>query len=214
MGKRIHSYFVSLGLSEEEASVLHHQYYTQYGLALRGLTRHHDIDPMDFDRKCDRTLPLEQLIKPNPALLQLFKDLDRSKVRVWALTNAYEFHARRVLQILQVEDQIEGLVYCDYSQPNFSCKPEPEFYHDAMKKAGVSDPSKCFFVDDSRLNIEAARRLGWGRCAHFLETGLEAVEGGQAKKLTNQDHENLEGIDVINNLEELRTIWPDIFVTR
>ena len=37
------AYFVSLGLGHEEASELHLKYYTQYGLALRGLTRHHDI---------------------------------------------------------------------------------------------------------------------------------------------------------------------------
>lgn len=37
------AYFVSLGLDKDEASELHHRYYTQYGLALRGLTRHHDI---------------------------------------------------------------------------------------------------------------------------------------------------------------------------
>ena len=37
------AYFVSLGIDEDEASELHHKYYKQYGLALRGLTRHHDI---------------------------------------------------------------------------------------------------------------------------------------------------------------------------
>lgn len=37
------AYFVSLGIDEAEASELHHKYYKQYGLALRGLTRHHDI---------------------------------------------------------------------------------------------------------------------------------------------------------------------------
>ena len=37
------AYFLSLGFPEEEASELHHKYYTQYGLALRGLVRHHQI---------------------------------------------------------------------------------------------------------------------------------------------------------------------------
>ena len=36
-------YFVSLGLPDDEASVLHLQYYSQYGLAIRGLVRHHQI---------------------------------------------------------------------------------------------------------------------------------------------------------------------------
>ena len=37
------AYFISLGLSNEEASELHQRYYTQYGLALRGLRRHHGV---------------------------------------------------------------------------------------------------------------------------------------------------------------------------
>ena len=37
------AYFISLGFPEEEASELHHKYYKQYGLALRGLVRHHQI---------------------------------------------------------------------------------------------------------------------------------------------------------------------------
>jgi len=37
------AYFVSLGLAHDEAADLHHHYYTEYGLALRGLTRHHDV---------------------------------------------------------------------------------------------------------------------------------------------------------------------------
>ncbi|KAF9247306.1 pyrimidine 5-nucleotidase [Melanogaster broomeanus] len=213
MGQRIHAYFVSLGLDEDEASELHYKYYTQYGLALRGLTRHHDIDPLDFDQKCDGTLPLEDCIKPDPKLRKLFEDLDRTKVRVWALTNAYKNHANRVLGILNLQDQIEGLVYCDYEQPNFTCKPEPEYYHNAMKMANVSDPSKCLFVDDSKLNVIAAKQLGWGRCAHFHEVGLDTMEGGKMKKLeiNGDPGADMEEIAVISNLEELRVVWSDIF---
>ncbi len=46
-------------------------------------------DPLDFDEKCDGSLPLEEMIKPDPSLRKLFEDIDRSKARVWALTNAY-----------------------------------------------------------------------------------------------------------------------------
>ena len=34
----------------------------------------------------------------------------------------------RVLKILNVDDLIDGLVFCEYSDPNFSCKPEREYY--------------------------------------------------------------------------------------
>jgi pyrimidine and pyridine-specific 5'-nucleotidase len=103
------AYFVTLGLSDDAAADLHLKYYTQYGLALRGLAQHHHIgklsfeaivlihksnaphetDPLDFDQKCDGSLPLETMIMPNPPLRKLFQDIDRSKARVWALTNAY-----------------------------------------------------------------------------------------------------------------------------
>jgi hypothetical protein len=47
-------------------------------------------DPLDFDEKCDQSIPLEEMIKPDPAVRQLFLDIDRSKCRVWALTNAFK----------------------------------------------------------------------------------------------------------------------------
>lgn len=37
-------------------------------------------------------------------------------------------HAERVLKILQLRDLVDGIIYCDYKDPNFNCKPEPEYY--------------------------------------------------------------------------------------
>lgn len=47
-------------------------------------------DALDFDSKCDGSLPLEDILKPDPKLRKLLEDIDRSKTRVWALTNAYQ----------------------------------------------------------------------------------------------------------------------------
>ncbi|KAJ3193527.1 hypothetical protein HK101_004665 [Irineochytrium annulatum] len=30
-----------------------------------------------------------------------------------------------------------------------------------MKDANISDMSKCFFVDDAAINVDAAQKLGW-----------------------------------------------------
>jgi pyrimidine and pyridine-specific 5'-nucleotidase len=86
-------------------------------------------------------------------------------------------------------------------------------HNKALKQANVSDPSKCFFVDDSRKNIDAARSLGWGACVHFCEAGLQVVEGGKLKEIGD---ERVQGaadndIPVISDLEELRVVWPQIF---
>ncbi|KAI0320671.1 pyrimidine 5-nucleotidase [Amylostereum chailletii] len=225
MGTRIHAYFLSLGIPDEEATELHHKYYTEYGLALRGLARHHNVDPLDFDRKCDGSLPLEEMIKPDPALRQLFLDIDRTKCRVWGLTNAYRTHAERVLKILQLDDLVDGLIFCDYSEPNFTCKPEPDYYIKAMRTVGVSDPSRILFIDDSAKNIVGARAVGWARCVHFVEWGMQAVEGGRVKEI-GSDTKTLDVVGtanaeaaeamsadtpVVSDLQQLRTVWADIF---
>lgn len=42
----------------------------------------------------------------------------------------------RVLKILNVDDQIDGLVFCDYKDRDFSCKPERRYY-DRVRLPGV-----------------------------------------------------------------------------
>jgi putative hydrolase of the HAD superfamily len=39
------------------------------------------------------------------------------------------------------------------------CKPEPEIYHDCLKKLNA-DPSEALFLDDRELNVRAAEALG------------------------------------------------------
>jgi pyrimidine and pyridine-specific 5'-nucleotidase len=90
MTERIRKYIIGLGLGEEEAERLHQKYYKEYGLAIRGLVMHHKIDALDYDSKCDATLPLETVLKPNEEHKAMLSSLDRSKCRVWALTNAYK----------------------------------------------------------------------------------------------------------------------------
>ena len=80
-----------------------------------------------------------------------------------------------------------------------------------MKQAGISDPSKCLFVDDSRTNVEAAQKLGWGRCVYFCEYGMQVVEGGKVKELRGDEKELPNGIKIVSRLEQLRDIWPDVF---
>lgn len=199
------------------------------------------LDPLDFDRKVDGTLPLEDKIKFDPSVRKLLEDIDRSKARVWGLTNAFlpvclisssvcSFnafqHAKRVLRILKLDDLVEGIVYCDYRVKDFFCKPEAEYFgmvrgfllklfsrrlfdsmlnnYQAMKQAGLSDLSKCYFVDDSRGHVDAARAVGWAKCVHFCER--ENLEGEKIQT----EREN--GVVEIATLEQLRSVWPEIFV--
>ncbi|KAI9090161.1 Haloacid dehalogenase-like hydrolase-domain-containing protein [Phlyctochytrium arcticum] len=167
MGKRIHEYFKRMGFPDEEASELHVRYYTEYGLAVRGLVKYHDIDPLAYDVEVDQSIPLDLYLKNDP---ELRKMLDSMKdVKKWAFTNAYSVHAKRVLKFLGIDDQFAGLTFCDYAKPNFSCKPEEAYYHEVMKAAGVTDPSKCYLVDDAAVNVDTAKRLGW-TAVHVTDT--------------------------------------------
>ncbi|KJZ79941.1 hypothetical protein HIM_00655 [Hirsutella minnesotensis 3608] len=194
----IDQYFVKhLDLPVEEASRLHREYYTNYGLAIEGLVRHHQIDPLDYNAKVDDALPLEKVIKPNPELRRLLEDIDKSKVKMWLLTNAYVNHARRVVRLLGIEDLFEGLTYCDYAKRPLICKPHPDMYKKAMQDAGVEKVEDCYFVDDSYLNCEKAKEFGW-TVAHIVEDDLPVP-----KTPASQFQ--------IRHLRQLRSVFPRLF---
>ncbi|KAG8711421.1 hypothetical protein FRC08_015910 [Ceratobasidium sp. 394] len=210
---KIHKYFIDLNLEPDEARALHRRYYVEYGLSVRGLIQHHEVDPLDFDAKVDASLPLEELLRPDPAIRKLLESIDLSKARIWALTNAYKTHAQRVLKILQLEDLFEGMVFCDYGTQNFACKPERRFYDQALALANTT-AEKSYFVDDNFGNVRAAK---WGHCAFLYSAALDAKKlagtnaGGGVGNVG--DLKPGDGIDVIQRLEDLRSVWPEVFNT-
>lgn len=59
--------------------------------------------------------------------------------------------------------------------------------------------------------MAAALRLGWGHCVHFCEQGLDTMEGGKHKQIGADGQEALKDAVVISTLEELRTVWSELF---
>jgi pyrimidine and pyridine-specific 5'-nucleotidase len=100
--------------------------------------------------------------------------VDRSKCRLWALTNAYVHHARRVLRLLDVDDLFEAVISCDYAHPTFRCKPELEYYRECEVHTGIGSSDRFYLVDDSGLNVAGARQAGWNHAVLFDEDGTEA----------------------------------------
>lgn len=199
MGQRIHAYFLGLGLPEAEAKALHTRYYKEHGLAIRGLLKHHsDIDPLDYDRRVDGSLPLDDLLKPEAELTALLRDLDRTKCRVFALTNAYKSHALRCIRLLGLEDFFDGALYCDYAAgPLFCCKPDLGYYHAAAEIVGTKDTTKFYFVDDSEKNIRAAKELGWQSAVFYNEPEPED-EAPQRSHGARETQEEREAVDALN----------------
>lgn len=200
MSKLIDIYFMKhLSLDQSEAFRLHQEYYKNYGLAIEGLVRHHQIDPLEYNSQVDDALPLEDILSPDPELRKLIQDIDTSKVKLWLFTNAYVNHGKRVVKILGVDDLFEGLTYCDYNSNPLLCKPSEAMFRKAMKEAGVEDMDQCYFVDDSKLNVDAAQKLGW-HAVRLLEPNDD--KDPAATKLKP---------NVISNLKQLRDLFPQFF---
>ncbi|KAL7751038.1 putative suppressor of disruption of TFIIS [Sorochytrium milnesiophthora] len=165
MATKIVAYCRSMGMDEQTAQELSFRYYREYGLAIRGLVRHHQIDADDYDIRVDGSLPLEEVLQPDPELRTILHKL-KPDIKKWVFTNAYVRHAKRVLKILGIEDCFDGMTYCDYLAQDFNCKPDRSFYEQALADAGYTSDAQeagvpVYFVDDSRLNIVAAKKLGW-----------------------------------------------------
>lgn len=135
-----------LSVSHEDATMLHQKYYREYGLAIEGLTRHHKINALEFNRQVDDALPLDTILKPDLKLRAFLESFDRSKVKLWLLTNAYVTHGKRVVKLLGIDDLFEGITYCDYGAEKLICKPHPDMYKKAEAQAEVPSTNKCYFV--------------------------------------------------------------------
>ena len=127
-----------LNVSRQEANELHTRYYKDYGLAIEGMVRHHKVDALEYNKQVDDALPLENILSHNEELRRFLQDIDKSKVKMWLLTNAYVTHGKRVVKLLGVDDLFEGITFCDYGALPFLCKPAPDMYKKAMTEAGVS----------------------------------------------------------------------------
>lgn len=153
---RMGNYMVErLGIPEDEVLSLRRDYYQTYGTTLRGLQKHHHVDADEYLAYV-HDLPLEQYIKPDPALKLI---LQKITPRRFIFTNADVNHAIRVLQILGVEDCFDGII--DIRALDFACKPEPAAYRRALAFAGNPEPKSCLMLDDSPVNLFPAHSLGF-----------------------------------------------------
>ncbi|KAE9969618.1 hypothetical protein BLS_005300 [Venturia inaequalis] len=202
MGDLINEYFQNhLSLPATEASALHTKYYHSYGLAIRGLVRHHQVDALDFNSKVDDAIPLEKFLSPNPQLQAFLSSFDPKKVKLWLLTNAHVTHGKRVVRLLGVEDFFEGITYCDYAEAattgRLLAKPERGMWEKAMREANVQKVEDCYFVDDSYINSKGAAEMGW-KAIHFVEKELDLPEPPASQYR-------------IRELEEIRNVFPQFF---
>jgi pyrimidine 5'-nucleotidase len=153
---RIGLYLIErLHIDQVEANALRMDLYHKYGTTLRGLKITREIDEFDY-LNFVHDVPISKFLSAQPDLKFA---LDQIPLQKWIFTNADTNHAVRVLRALEIEDSIAGII--DVIKISPFCKPEVEAFHKALELSGNPDPCTCILVDDSLLNLETAKKLGF-----------------------------------------------------
>jgi putative hydrolase of the HAD superfamily len=128
--------------------------FEQYGTTLRGLQANYTFEVADFLAYV-HDVPLADYIKPNPALRPVLEAIPARKV---IFTNADVNHAKRVLNVLQLDDCFDDIIDVVAIDPY--CKPMPQSFEIALKTIGETDPRRCAMIDDMPHTTRAARAQG------------------------------------------------------
>ncbi len=154
IGERIDRFMVEeLHFPPEQVPGLRHRLWKQYGTTLRGLQAEYQVN-MDAYLSYVHSLPLQEVLAPDPALPRLLAALPQPK---FIFTNSDAAHARRVLNALGVTDHFQAIIDIYAVAPH--CKPQPEAFQKALERVNER-PENCLLIDDSPDNLEAAQCLG------------------------------------------------------
>jgi putative hydrolase of the HAD superfamily len=183
--KRILEFTMSrLNLPQAEADALRRRYFVEHGTTMRGLQMHHQIDADDYLHFV-HDIPIDEHLKPNPALDSVLASIEQDKV---IFTNASREHAEQVLTALGIRHHFSQIV--DVRDMAYESKPQPSAYQRICDLLGVV-PEECMLVEDNVRNIRPAKALG-------MTTVL--VLDGQA----TPDLEDDESVDfVLRRVEEI-----------
>jgi pyrimidine 5'-nucleotidase len=158
-----------MGFIPDEIPRLREKYFMEYGTTLRGLQAKHGVD-VDEYLAFVHDLPLRDYLAPEPGLRPLIASLPARKL---IFTNADAKHARRVLQVLELDGLFDAIV--DVNSVSPYCKPMPESFQIAMQAAGETDPGRCVMIDDLPRTTRAAREHGmFGILAHSGDLSPDA----------------------------------------
>lgn len=155
MGRRI-NLLVSrlLKISEEEALRMRSEFLPEYGTSLRWLQVCHGLTDVDHYMEMVHPEDLKPYIPENPELRTMLESIP---CRLEILTNGPEFHARRVLNSLGINDLFPHMYSLEWL--GFKGKPYASAYEKVLAHMNVPARS-VLFLDDKEVNLEAFARMG------------------------------------------------------
>ena len=168
MGRRIDR-FVSdyLGVTEEESRRLRGEYIPVYGTTLRWLQEFHGLEDSALYMEAIHPENLKDFIGKNRQLRMMLQSLSQELA---VFTNGPEFHARRVLRVLGVEDIFMNFFALEHL--GSQGKPYRSAYEAVMNKMGLR-AEETLFLDDREVNLDTFYQMG----GHGILVGSDGGSG-------------------------------------
>lgn len=144
----------TLDLDERSAFELRQHYWRVYGATLKGLMRHHNINPHHFLDTTHGMIDLDNLVSQTKKLRHCIQKLSGRKV---VFTNAPMSYALRVLELLGIRNLFEHIFSVESTR--FHPKPAIRGFRRLLKKINAK-ASDCFMMEDNLPTLMTAYRLG------------------------------------------------------
>ncbi|KAF0814576.1 Phosphoglycolate phosphatase [Andreprevotia sp. IGB-42] len=146
----------ALAIQADAASHLRVHYWQRYGATILGLLRHHPhIDPRHFLAHSHPLTELLQAVYPMKGLKRTLQQLPGRKI---LFTNGPQLYAQAMLNALGVAAHFDGIFSVDRAR-GYVPKPQMRTYRQLLRHFRLQ-ASDCILVEDSRDNLQPARRLG------------------------------------------------------
>lgn len=141
-----------LDISLEDASSLRESYWERYGATLKGLIKHHNINPIDFLSVTHNLQDFNKLVLPEN---NIKKTLSKIQGRKIIYTNAPKTYTHKILKISKIFELFDEIFTIEDS--NFIPKPDQDMMDAFLKKYNISEG---FFIDDVKENLITAKNSG------------------------------------------------------
>jgi len=159
---KMQNYIIDLlDIDQPTAATLQTEYFQKYGLTMRGLMIHHDVDPDAFNDYV-HDIDISE-IQPNPTLGDAIAGLPGRRV---IHSNANMAHVESVLGRLGIADAFDAAY--DIRTSRYEPKPAESAYRRVLTETG-GDPSRAAMFEDIAHNLKVPHALGM-RCVYVPTT--------------------------------------------
>lgn len=142
----------------KEVDALRQQYWQKYGATLSGLVKHHQVEPTHFLQETHQFDDLSSMIHTENGVARLLRQLPGKKI---ILTNAPLHYTQHILTHLVCTSLFDQIVSVEsmHLHGQFQPKPSKPFLRHLIAREQCR-PSQCILVDDTLLNLKAAKQVG------------------------------------------------------